>query len=161
MPLNTRVGRCVQKLKPKHGYGKSIAICQKSTKQSYKSGNPLPKDKQLYEKIKTKIYKKIPTHSAYRSGTVVKRYKEEFKKKYGDKISPYSGKKSMKKGLSRWFKEDWKSDTGKYRYTTSSSVYRPTKRITSKTPKTFNELTAKQLMKAKREKSKTGRVKKF
>ena len=87
--------------------------------------------------------------------------RQEFFKKYGSKISPYYGKKPEKKGLSRWFKENWKSDTGKYRYTTSSSVYRPTKRVTSKTPKTFNELTPKQLMKAKREKAKTGRVRKF
>ena len=161
MPLNTRAGRCVNKLKPIHGYSKSIAICQKSTKQSYKTGNPLTKDKQLYEKIKKQIYKKIPKHSAYRSGILVKKYKEEFKKKYGNKISSYSGKKPVKKGLSRWFKEDWKSDTGKYKYTTASSVYRPTKRVTSKTPKTFSELTHNQLTKAKRQKAQLGRVKKF
>ena len=161
MPENTRVGKCVKKLTQKHGYGKSIAICQKSTKQSYKTGNPLPKDKRLYEKVKRLVYKNIPLHSAYRSGLVVKKYKDEFKKKYGPGSSPYFGKKPVKKGLSRWFKEDWKSDTGKYRYTTASSVYRPTKRVTSKTPKTFSELTPKQLAKAKREKAKTGRVKKF
>jgi|TARA_B000000475_G_scaffold269273_1_gene262998 hypothetical protein len=40
MPKNTRVGRCVQKLKPKHGKG-AYAICQKSTKQSYKTGKSL------------------------------------------------------------------------------------------------------------------------
>ncbi len=40
MPKNTRVGRCVQKLKPKHGKG-AYAICQKSTKQSYKTGRSL------------------------------------------------------------------------------------------------------------------------
>ena len=44
MPKHTRVGRCVQKLKPKHGKG-AYAICQKAkrapTKQSYKTGRSL------------------------------------------------------------------------------------------------------------------------
>jgi len=40
-------------------------------------------------------------------------------------------------------------------------VYRPTIRINEKTPTTFNELTKNQIIKAKKEKEKTGRVKKF
>ena len=35
MPKNTRVYRCVNKLKKKYSYSKSIAICQKSNKQNY------------------------------------------------------------------------------------------------------------------------------
>ena len=71
--------------------------------------------------------------------------------------------RKTKKGLAlkRWFKEDWKSDTGKYKYTSKSSVYRPTKRITKKTPKTFSELSEKALSSAKYIKSKYGRIKKF
>jgi hypothetical protein len=38
MPLNTRVGRCVTKLRNKYGYGKAIGICQHSTKQNYLTG---------------------------------------------------------------------------------------------------------------------------
>jgi len=38
MPLNTRVGRCVTKLKKKYGYGPAIGICQRSTKQNYMTG---------------------------------------------------------------------------------------------------------------------------
>ena len=35
----------------------------------------VPTDKKLYEKVKAEIYKKYPTHSAYRSGLLVKEYK--------------------------------------------------------------------------------------
>ena len=36
----------------------------------------LPKNIKLYEKVKRFIYKKYPLHSAYRSGLLVKKYKE-------------------------------------------------------------------------------------
>ena len=122
---------------------------------------PKPKDHKLYDKVKQKVYEDNPIHSAYRSGTVVKKYKAEFLKKYGPDISPYEGKKPKLSGLPRWFKEDWKSDTGKYRYSSKSSVYRPTVRVTKNTPTTFSELSEKELKRAKAEKRKTGRVKKF
>ena len=120
-----------------------------------------PKDLKLYQSVKRRVYKVNPVHSAYRSGTVVKRYKEAFKRKYGEKLSPYVGKKPKTTGLPRWFKEDWKSDSGKYRYTSKSSVYRPTVRVTSQTPLTFAELSAKRLRRAKIEKARRGRVSKF
>jgi len=41
MPRGTSVHRCVDKLKGKKGIGSAIAICQSSTKQSYKTGKPL------------------------------------------------------------------------------------------------------------------------
>ena len=91
--------------------------------------------------------------SAYKSGLVIKKYKN-----LGGK---FMGPKPRLTGLARWFAENWKSDQGKYRYTSKSSVYRPTKRITSKTPITFSELSKTQLLRAKREKARTGRVKKF
>ena len=121
----------------------------------------VPKDANLYQKIKSKLYKENPVHSAYRSGILVQRYKKAFKLKYPRVKSPYSGQTSKVEGLSRWFKEDWKSDTGKYLYTSKSSVYRPTKRITKKTPKIFAELSKKELVSAKRKKAKYGRVKQF
>lgn len=119
-----------------------------------------PVDTALYDKIKKKVYDDMPTHSAYRSSILVKKYKEAFKKKYGDKPA-YTGKKKQDEGLTRWHKEEWRSDTGKKVYTSKSSVFRPTKRITEDTPTTFKELSKKQIEKAKREKRKTGRVKKF
>ena len=45
---------------------------------------PTPADLKLYEKIKKKVYKEIPLHSAYRSGILVQKYKEAFKKKYNE-----------------------------------------------------------------------------
>ena len=108
---------------------------------------------ELYNKVKTAIKKAYPVHSAYRSGLIVRTYK-----RLG---GVYPGKKPTRTGLVRWFKEDWKSNTGKYGYTSKSSVYRPTKRVTKNTPKTFSELTPKELIRAKREKSRTGHVKKF
>jgi hypothetical protein len=104
----------------------------------------------LYEKVKKSVHMKP---SAYRSGLIVKRYKQ-----LG---GGFIGPKPKRTGLSRWFAENWKSDTGKYKYTTKSSVYRPTKRITSKTPTTFSELNRAQVLRAKREKARTGHVKRF
>jgi hypothetical protein len=42
---------------------------------------PNPRDNILYNKIKKKVYKKNPKHSAYRSGILVQEYKKAFKKK--------------------------------------------------------------------------------
>lgn len=120
----------------------------------------IPEDQKMYDRVKAKIYKKYPKHSAYRSGLLVKEYKDAFKKKYGNK-SPYKGKKQTKKGLSRWFKEDWKNQRGETGYKKKGDVYRPTKRITKDTPKTFKELSKKEVKKAQKEKKETGRVKKF
>ena len=39
-----------------------------------------PRDKTLYNVTKKRIYKKIPKHSAYRSGVLVQAYKKSFKK---------------------------------------------------------------------------------
>ena len=38
MPTNTKVWRCVEKLKNKYKYKGAIAICQSSTQQNYKTG---------------------------------------------------------------------------------------------------------------------------
>ena len=45
MPKNTRVYRCVEKLRRKYGYPGAIGICQRSTKQSYMTGRSLKKRK--------------------------------------------------------------------------------------------------------------------
>lgn len=121
---------------------------------------PVPRDKKLYKRVKKKVYKQIPKHSAYRSGILVQQYKKSFKKKHGNK-NPYMGKKTKKKGLSRWFLEKWKNQRGKIGYKYKSDVYRPTHRITKKTPITFSELTKKQLKISRSIKLKKGRVNKF
>lgn len=120
----------------------------------------VPRDKKLYQTVKGRVYKDITKHSAYRSGVLVQKYKRSFKKKYGNK-DPYIGKKTKKRGLSRWFLEKWRNQRGKIGYKYKSDVYRPTHRITKKTPTTFNELTEKQIKRARTIKLKKGRVKKF
>ena len=107
---------------------------------------PEPTDLKLYEKIKKKLTTKIPKHSAYRSGLIVKEYKKSFKKKYGSR-KPYVGKYTAKKGLSRWFDEKWVNQRGKIGYTYKSDIYRPSKRITNKTPLTHNELSNQDIKK--------------
>lgn len=54
-------------------------------------------NKKLYLKVKEEIYKAVPKHSAYRSGLLMKTYKER-----GGKV-----KKTKEKNLSRWFEEKW------------------------------------------------------
>lgn len=122
---------------------------------------PKPKDMKLYNKVKARVYKKIPKHSAYRSGVVVSSYKKAFSKKYGKRKKPYSGKRTKKRGLGRWFKEKWVNQRGKVGYKYKSDIYRPSKRITRKTPTTHKELSRKQVKRARSEKRRTGRVKRF
>lgn len=122
---------------------------------------PVPKDMKLYNKTKKQVYKKYPQHSAYRSGILVKTYKNKFEEKYGSKKSPYSGKKTKKKGLSRWFKEKWVNQRGEVGYKHKNDIYRPSKRITKKTPLTHKELTKKEIKIARTKKYKKGRVKRF
>jgi len=92
---------------------------------------PIPKDKELYEKVKKEadiIYKKP---SAFKSGYIVKKYKE-LGGEYLDDKQP--------KNLKRWFKEEWK-DIGNSTY----PVFRPTKRINENTPLTPEEINPKNL----------------
>ena len=112
-----------------------------------------PNDKKLYEKVKTEIYKKYPKHSAYRSGLLVKEYKS--------RGGTYSGKENQSTGLNRWFKENWKNQRNESGYKYKSDVYRPTRRVNEKTPDTFNELSKKEIDRARREKASKGRVEKF
>ena len=75
---------------------------------------------------KAEADKKYKKHSAYKSGWVVKRYKE-----LGGR---YKGEPA---GLKRWFAEKWQdvgSKEGDY------PLYRPTKRVSKDTPKTADEV---------------------
>jgi hypothetical protein len=87
---------------------------------------PTPTNPALYKQVKDyadTIYKKP---SAYKSGFIVKKYKE-LGGEYKDDKQP--------KNLKRWFKEKWE-DVGGLDY----PVYRPTKRINKNTPLTPNEI---------------------
>ena len=68
---------------------------------------PTPVDKALYERIKKKVNKKMPKHSAYRSSQYVKEYKAAGGKYTGDK---------SKGGLTRWHKEKWRNQRGEEGY---------------------------------------------
>ncbi len=121
---------------------------------------PTPNDKDLYEKIKKEITSKYKP-SAYRSGMIVKKYKEEYLKKHNnDNDNAYSGNK-QNSNLKCWFDERWLNQKGELGYSKKGDVYRPTIRINSKTPVTFQELTKIQIEKAMKEKARTGKVKKF
>jgi hypothetical protein len=92
---------------------------------------PIIKDINLYNKVKKMaddIYKK---NSAYKSGYIVKKYKELGGQYIDD---------NKEKNLKRWFNEDWK-DIGNLKY----PVYRPTKRINNKTPLLINEINKENL----------------
>lgn len=92
--------------------------------------------------------------SAYKSGYIVKRYKE-----LGGTFK--NAKKPVNKGLKRWFDEKWVNQHGQTGYQHKNDVYRPSKRITKKTPTTWTELTADQIETAKRTKSKGKRITRF
>lgn len=112
-----------------------------------------PTNQKLYDRIKAKVYKDNPKHSAYRSGQIVKQYKAAG--------GTYEGKKTDKKGLGRWFDEEWETEKGKKTYKEGGTIFRPTKKITKDTPKTMSELSKKDKEKAIAEKKKKGRVKKY
>lgn len=162
---------------------------------------PTPASPSLYERVKAEVYRKMPRHSAYRSGHVVKQYKAAFARRFGSKRSPYKeegkarsrgrtrgkSKRSKSKrskrskrsersnrgrrtrrrargrsrGLTRWFAEKWRNQRGKVGYRYKSDVYRPTVRVTRRTPLTHGELTRREVRRARRTKARRGRVGRF
>lgn len=118
----------------------------------------VPVDKELYDTIKKKVWKQYEKPSAYRSGALVKEYRKQFKEKYGDKPA-YKGEK--KGNLKRWFSERWVNQRGETGYKYKSDVYRPTIRVSKKTPMTFAELGKEKIRKARRKKALFGRVNRF
>jgi len=114
----------------------------------------IPSNKNLYNKIKSEAKRKFKVWpSAYASGWLVKEYKRRGGKYKG-------GKKSIKKGLSRWYAEEWINvcklpkivPCGRPKLSLSNwkkqyPYCRPRKRITSKSPKTSRELSKRELKK--------------
>jgi hypothetical protein len=125
---------------------------------------PEPINKELYSKVKKLANKKFTSKSGiYRSSWIVKEYK-----KRGGK---YSGPPSKNSGLNRWFNEHWvdlnrpikkngkivgyhacgrKSSKSKEKY----PLCRPSKKVSSKTPRTYKSISKKSIRKAKKEKKK-------
>lgn len=92
---------------------------------------PIIDNQVLYEKAKKIADKKYSKPSAYKSGFIVKTYKN-LGGTYSDDKKP--------KNLKRWFQEDWK-DIGGLSY----PVYRPTKKINKHTPLTPDQINPKNL----------------
>lgn len=120
----------------------------------------IPKDQVLYDKIKKEVYLKYPKNSAYRSGLLVKSYKEAYEKKYKSSDA-YLGTKNKNKGLSRWFSEVWVNQKGLVGYQNKGDIYRPLFRVSKETPKTYSELSRSQIQRAMKEKKSKGRVSRY
>lgn len=73
------------------------------------------------------------------------------------------GVRKTAKGLAlkRWFKEKWTTPSGNTDYSKGENTFRPTKKISKKTPKTWNELSDADKAKAKQEKNTKGRVSRY
>ncbi len=148
----------------KYEAGDSIATSDVFVTQEQLGGVSKPKDMKLYKKVKALADEKFASKSGiYRSSWIVREYKSR-----GGK---YVGSKPKNSGLKRWFREEWvdinrpiKNSIGKVigykpcgrENTVDKSKYplcRPSKRVTSKTPKTYKEISKKSLSKAKKDKS--------
>ena len=95
---------------------------------------PTPANQKLYEKAKAIADEKYAKPSAYKSGFIVKTYKD-MGGTYIDDNQP--------KDLKRWFLEDWVNLAKQYEY----PVMRPSKIISSKTPLTVAEISPQKLKK--------------
>jgi hypothetical protein len=107
---------------------------------------PEPIDTALYERVKREADRVYSTPSAYKSGYIVRLYKE-----LGGR---YRGERT-RGALARWFAEEW-TDVNPDKTATTYPVYRPTKRITKDTPLTAREVSADDLRKKAALKQKIG-----
>lgn len=96
---------------------------------------PIPKDKALYNRVKKMADEKYTKSSAYKSGYIVKTYKQ-LGGEYIDDNKP--------KELKRWYSEQWEN-INPNKTKSSYPVYRPTVRINKNTPLTVSEIDKKQL----------------
>lgn len=81
---------------------------------------------EIYKQAKCIADETYKKPSAFKSGFIVKTYKELGGKYIND---------NKERKLKRWFAEDWR-DVGKKKY----PVYRPHKRVNEKTPLTISEI---------------------
>jgi hypothetical protein len=96
---------------------------------------PIPKNQKLYEKVKKMADQIYEKPSAYKSGYIVKKYKE-LGGEYIDDNQP--------KELEAWYKAKW-MDINPNKTKTSYPVYRPTVRVNKQTPLLVSEIDPKQL----------------
>lgn len=92
------------------------------------------------------------------------RIKERKSNMYIQSNSPFKKVRKTKEGLAlkRWFKEEWKTPEGKEGYSKGDSgTFRPTKKVSADTPKTYAELSPADLAAAKKERKAKGRVSRY
>lgn len=77
--------------------------------------------------------------------------------------SPFKKVRKTKEGLAlkRWFKEDWRTPGGSKDYSDGDVVFRPTKKVSKDTPKTYGELSPSDIAAGRKEKKNKGRVSKY
>jgi hypothetical protein len=112
----------------------------------YKS---VPSNPSLYERAKQIVYAQYSKPSAYRSGALVKKYKE-LGGTYHNVIVKQKRRSSKKdeRPLHRWFEEKWTDvSPKKYSDTKHYPLYRPTRRVSSKTPTTRQGISSKEIHK--------------
>jgi hypothetical protein len=107
---------------------------------------PLPTDETLYDEAKNFIYSKYKKNSAFRSGAVVKEYKQQFAEKYGKDTPPYSNDNKPKK-LKRWFEEKWIDVNPLLNFKNADAypLFRPTNYVNKDTPTLFQEIPKERL----------------
>ena len=93
----------------------------------------IPINEDLYNMVKTEANLKYGLKSsAYKSGFIVRRYKQ---------LGGLYQEDNKPKNLKRWYKEEWKNLSNNNEY----PVLRPTKRINKKTPLTIDEIDKRNL----------------
>lgn len=99
------------------------------------------KNPELYEKVKKIVNQQYSKPSAYRSGAYIKLYK-----KMGGEFEDEPDDKTIDgKPLKRWMMEGWR-DINPLKTESSYPVFRPTKRISKKTPLTVQEVDPENLI---------------
>lgn len=63
--------------------------------------------------------------------------------------------------VKRWFKEKWRTPRGKKKYKGKDRTFRPTVRVSKKTPSTWSELSPSEKARAAKEKRIKGRVSRY
>ena len=116
----------------------------------------VPVNKALYSRVKAEAKRKFKVYpSAYANAWLVR----EYKKRGGTYRTELKNVARSSGGLTRWFKENWVDvKTGKPcgRQKGEKRGYpacRPSKRVSSKTPKTTGEMSASEKARFKREKT--------
>lgn len=77
--------------------------------------------------------------------------------------SPFYKVRKTKEGLAlkRWFEEEWETPSGEEDYSKGENTFRPTKKVSSETPLTWDELTPAEKARGQKEKNTKGRVSRY